>query len=428
MAANTFYGPFDTETLPGSVQKKPGDCRSAFEIDRDRIVFSYAFRRLQSKTQVFQSGEFDFYRTRLTHSLEVSKIGRSLCHFLEATSPLLRPDFHVDPDLVEAICLAHDLGHPPFGHIGERTLNRLMADCSGFEGNAQTLRILTSLIYERESTTEGMCPTRALLDGILKYKTLHRELLSSGQSTENHFLYDDQEALRAFALGSELIPSELDQLPNLNSIRSIECQIMDWADDTAYSLNDVVDGVEARYLTPTSLQRWAEGRELSGNAGKLLGSLIESIRDGYCERRLNSRIRHFIQASRIEEVEDGVFADRSNRYRFRLRIDPAVSEEAELYKTICGELIFQSPQIQQIELKGRRILESLFQTILENYAEARPLHILPPRWHGALLKALSDDQRRRLACDFVSGLTDGLAVRYYKRWFDPDHGSILDFQ
>ena len=102
MATNTFYGPFDTETLPGSVQKKPGEYRSAFEIDRDRIVFSYAFRRLQSKTQVFQSGEFDFYRTRLTHSLEVSKIGRSLCHFLEATSPLLRPDFHIDPDLVEA--------------------------------------------------------------------------------------------------------------------------------------------------------------------------------------------------------------------------------------------------------------------------------------------------------------------------------------
>lgn len=425
MPHNTFYGPFDLETLPGKRPPSTDDHRTPFEVDRDRIVFSYAFRRLQSKTQVFQSGEFDFYRTRLTHSLEVARIGRSLCRYLEVTSPLLREDYGIDPDLVEGICFAHDLGHPPFGHIGERTLNRLMADAGGFEGNAQTLRILTRLIYERERSVEGMSPTRALLDGVLKYKVLHRELRAREQPVDHHFLYDEQESLRAFALGSELFPGELENHRDLNMVRSIECQLMDWADDTAYSLNDIVDGVEARYLTPTSLSQWAEEKTLGRLAREALEDLIKSIRGGYCERRLNSRIRPFIQAARVEEAEGG-FADRTHRHRFRLVIDPALAEEAELYKAIATDLIFQSPQIQQIELKGRRILEALFNTLVDNYSDSKPLHLLPRRWHEALRAQMDDLRRRRLVCDFIAGLTDGLAVRYYKRWFDPDHGSILD--
>jgi dGTPase len=151
---NNFYGDFDLETLPG---KRPvGDHRSPFAIDRDRVVFSYAFRRLQSKTQVFQSGEFDFYRTRLTHSMEVARIGRSICDYLEHSSPLLHKNHYLDPDLTEGICLAHDLGHPPFGHIGERKLNEMMGPYGGFEGNGQTLRIITKLIYAREKGNQTL--------------------------------------------------------------------------------------------------------------------------------------------------------------------------------------------------------------------------------------------------------------------------------
>ncbi|HOG93871.1 MAG TPA: HD domain-containing protein, partial [Opitutaceae bacterium] len=117
--ANRFYSSFDTATYDGARKR---DYRSVFQVDRDRIIHAHAFRKLQSKTQVFLSGEYDFYRTRLTHSMEVAQIGRSICHFLLSRGKPLRGDFHIDSDLVEAICLAHDLGHPPFGHSGERTL------------------------------------------------------------------------------------------------------------------------------------------------------------------------------------------------------------------------------------------------------------------------------------------------------------------
>ncbi len=132
---NTFYGEFDTERLSGKLDKAhPGEYRTPFQIDRDRIIHSSAFRRLQSKTQVFLSGEYDFYRTRLTHSIEVAQIGRSICGYLQATSGLLSDGFSIDENLVEAVCLAHDLGHPPFGHAGEKILHILMRDFGGFEG------------------------------------------------------------------------------------------------------------------------------------------------------------------------------------------------------------------------------------------------------------------------------------------------------
>ena len=176
---NTFYNEFDTETLGFRRE----DYRTEFEKDRDHIIHSSAFRRLQAKTQVFLSGEYDFYRTRLTHSTEVSQIGRSICaHLLRSGHPL-KDDFFIDPALVEAACLAHDVGHPPFGHAGERTLNDLMKEHGGFERNAQTLRILAETFY----TSQGMKPTRALVDAVLKYKMLWK-----CSEKEKHFVYDEQ--------------------------------------------------------------------------------------------------------------------------------------------------------------------------------------------------------------------------------------------
>jgi len=170
---NGFYSDFDVERCLGGASG--GDFRTPFQIDRDRVLHTPTFRRLQNKTQVFWSGEYDFYRTRLTHSLEVAQIGKSVCYWLK-TRPggPLGDGFFIDPDLVEAICLSHDLGHPPFGHAGERTLNHLLREAGGFEGNAQTLRILTERIFSAKRT--GMNPTRAFLDGVLKYKSMWTEL------------------------------------------------------------------------------------------------------------------------------------------------------------------------------------------------------------------------------------------------------------
>ncbi len=146
---NSFYSAYDFESI-GQGQAKHQKGRTPFEVDRDRIIYSPAFRRLQSKTQVFLSGEFDFYRTRLTHSIEVSQIGRSIVNHLNRTAPNLGDGFHIDQDLVESICLAHDIGHPSFGHAGERVLNEMMLEAGGFEGNAQNLVFWLTCFIERE--------------------------------------------------------------------------------------------------------------------------------------------------------------------------------------------------------------------------------------------------------------------------------------
>ena len=131
---NQFYNQFDITPRYGTENDRPDDYRTPFQIDRDRIIYTPAFRKLQSKTQVFLSGEYDFYRTRLTHSLEVAQIGRSICNRLKRTSDYLNDDHYIDPDLVEASCLSHDLGHPPFGHAGEEILNSKMLDFGGRQG------------------------------------------------------------------------------------------------------------------------------------------------------------------------------------------------------------------------------------------------------------------------------------------------------
>lgn len=248
--SNRFYGVFDQETWGGA--RKP-DYRSCFQVDRDRVIHAHAFRKLQSKTQVFLSGEYDFYRTRLTHSMEVAQIGRSICAWLLSRGEPLAADFFIDGDLVEAVCLAHDLGHPPFGHSGERTLQELMKPHGGFEGNAQTLHLLTETMYQNESGVRGMQPSRALLDGVLKYKKLYREYPTPPR---NHFLYDPQVVYRDFVFGGAT-PASLAAGEALNQFKSVECQIMDWADDAAYSLNDIVDGVRAGFLTIERIEAWA---------------------------------------------------------------------------------------------------------------------------------------------------------------------------
>lgn len=425
---NRFYQAFDYERFPEPEKGADDEYRSPFEIERDRIVFSYPFRRLQSKTQVFQSGEYDFYRTRLTHSIEVAKIGRSICRFLQERSELLEPDFYIDADLTEAICLAHDLGHPPFGHIGERKLNELMAEHGGFEGNGQTLRILTELIYERPGRTKGIAPSRAFLDGVLKYKALHHERLDEeGRAPENHFIYDEQVLWRQEVFGQKEQPKALRSASALNGFKSIECQIMDWADDTAYSLHDIVDGIHARYINVGSVQEWAANRELSDEARSQIETLCKVIRENRYEPYFGSRIGRFVHGCRLRERK-GFLSDRTHRHAFELAIDPEVKAESELYKSIALDLIFKSTQLQQIEFKGGHILEKLFCALGENCAdpEDKGLRLLPPNVRELIDREDLAAGRYRRICDFVAGLTDGQALRTYRRLFDADFGSIAE--
>lgn len=426
--ANRFYQAFDYERFPEPEKTPDDEYRSPFEIERDRIIFSYPFRRLQSKTQVFQSGEYDFYRTRLTHSIEVAKIGRSICHFLRERSQLLQPDFYIDSDLTEAICLAHDLGHPPFGHIGERKINELMAAHGGFEGNAQTLRLLTELIYERPSRTKGIAPTRAFLDGVLKYKALHSERLKEdARPPKNHFIYDEQVVWREVVFGQAEVPGQLESAEALNHFKSIECQIMDWADDTAYSLHDIVDGIHARYINVGSVLEWADGQTLDAAAQEHIDTLCKVIREGRYEPYFGSRIGRFVHGCHLVP-RTGFLSGQTHRHAFDLKIDPAVKAESELYKALALDLIFKSTQLQQIEFKGGHILKKLFAALEAHCAnpDSQGLQLLPAAVHELIEKESEPGARHRRICDYVAGLTDGQALRTYRRLFDADFGSIAE--
>jgi len=411
---NRFYNLFDFESLQ---PRESDDYRTPFQTDRDRIIYSSAFRRLQAKTQVFLSGEFDFYRTRLTHSLEVAQIGRSMCSFLQQTSPFLHHDFYIDPDLIEAICLTHDIGHSPFGHAGERTLHHLMRPFGGFEGNAQSLRIIGETIYPGLETRRGMNPTRAFVDGIMKYKRLFCEQ----PEAMNHFIYDEQSHFRTF------VYDDVDwrEIRDLNHFRSIECEIMDWADDSAYCLNDLVDSINAGFLRFERVQRWAEGKNFSGDSARHAETVLSAIRENKAEPRFSKKIGLFIRSCSLAERSNPL-SSKTNRYRYGLSIDPAIRAEADFYKSLSQELVFEHPQLHQLERKGRVILEGIFSAFAESYFIDSGARLLPESFDRVIRLATERRTRARILCDYMAGMTDGFATRTYKRLFDPDFGSLLD--
>jgi dGTPase len=414
LTLNTFYNSFDVECLRS---REVDDYRTPFQTDRDRIIYSSAFRRLQAKTQVFLSGEFDFYRTRLTHSLEVAQIGRSICSFLKQTSPFLNETFFVDPDLVEAVCLTHELGHSPFGHAGERTLHDLMKKFGGFEGNAQSLQIISETIYPSLESRRGMNPTRSFIDGILKYKTLFAENLEA----LNHFIYDEQAYLRSFVLGE----AQLSDIQDLNRFRSLECEIMDWADDTAYCLNDLVDSINAGFLRFERVQRWAEMQNLRGDQAQHAETVLSAIRERKAESRFSRKIGAFIRSCSLFERAT-TLSQTTNRYRFGLLIEPFARTEAEFYKRLSQDLVFDHSQLHQLERKARVILEGIFRVFSECYLEDGSTRLLPESFDRIIRLKRDSRTRARTLCDYIAGMTDGFAIRTYKRLFDPDFGSILD--
>lgn len=419
---NRFYTPFDVERIKESIQD---EYRSPFQVDRDRIIHSSEFRRLQGKTQVFLPGEYDYYRTRLTHSIEVSQIGRSICNFLRKTeNTVFHDEYFVDPDLVEFACLSHDLGNPPFGHPGEFKINDLMFPYGGYEGNAQTLRLISETFYKMGNIRRGMNPTRASVDSLLKYKALHSQF----EKPKNHFIYDTQKQFLDFVFGEREIPEELKDPYEINEFRSIECQIMDWSDDTAYSINDLADGMSCGFINGDKVEIWAAQNDdsFSEIQKKYLEELISWIRTGAYKRKFSAQIGEFISACSLEE-RDTFLNDVTNRYRYKINIRPEIIEKVNLYKRISVELVFKTAQLHQIEFKGNNILEKIFNVLISNYIEEGAKVRLLPDFTDRLLRATPDRQTKaRIICDYISGMTDSYALRIYKRLFDPDYSSIAD--
>lgn len=433
---NAFYREFDVELFDPDGRGRVDDPhRSPFEIDRDRIVHAAPFRRLQGKTQVLLAGEYDFYRTRLTHSIEVAQLGRAICTRLLRTSPHLNDDFHISPDLVEAACLAHDLGHPPFGHAGERVLNDLLCRFGGFEGNAQTLRILTRTAFEGADGPRGIRPTRALIDAVLKYKVTH----GTSRAKKHHFVYDEQRQELDFVFqggADQVLPQPEAER---NAFRSIECQIMNWADDVAYSVHDVSDGIHAGFITLETVERWAEDAQLDANGSELVEDLLRQVRRGGIESFLARRIGRFVQSCSLVEVEN-VMSAATNRYRFALAREPEVEAEYRLLTSLAASLVFSRPQITQLEAKGDFMLRRIFALLDDAYgltsdagapagsqsSAATPRPLLPQGVHRRLVRAGDARSKVTIVRDYLAGMTDAHAIRFYRRLFDPTFGSLTD--
>ena len=393
------------------------DRRSEFEHDRARIIHSAAFRRLQGKTQVFGIYEGDFFRTRLTHSLEVAQIAKGIALALGA-----------DPDLVEAVCLAHDLGHPPFGHNGERTLHALMRAHGGFEGNAQTLRILTYL-EQKHADYAGLNLTYQTLDGVLKYKTCidSTAIANAPQSPVKGFYTWDRQLVETIV-----------QQTGSRQQRSVECQILDVADDIAYSVHDLEDSLKAGLLTQADLRRLPPARvvrdvnakltvwgrtvnegtvhmELAQIADRLEQLEQRSLRAG---RKMLTRdlIHEFVSPVAIQSHGDHehIDTDFSNRVRI------------EALKAFESYKVINNPRVTTLSHKGKEVLRRLF-AVLDQGQESIGLF---PEDHGehyekALLNG-DETARKRVICDFLAGMTDSYALRFYSRLFVPGEGSFYE--
>lgn len=434
--ATLDYTVHDQQRISDKDEPAQDEARPPFERDRSRIIHSAAFRRLQGKTQVFTAGEGDFFRTRLTHSLEVAQIAKGLALRLGA-----------DTDLVEAISLIHDIGHPPFGHAGEEELNGLMKPYGGFEANAQNIRILTKLESKSEQY-EGLNLTRAVIDGQLKYKEPFSE-------DKKKFVYqDDMDIVVWASYDACAAAGGLNQ-----SWRSFECEIMDWADDIAYAVHDLEDSLHAGYIDKSAFHREAEDprirqveKEVAGEFTAsevsvsevyrdLRGTIYELLSDkatgahsnqdvGYygqlkAKRKQLTRflIDRYVKAAKIFPRKVATPGAISHRYFYRVSVPVEVKVEVRLLSGLIRKIVFESPQVHTLEAKGKHIIRCLF---LKFMRDGNASKLLPFDWREYLKDEDSKEKKARIVSDYIAGMTDEYAQKTYSRLFLPDRGSIYE--
>jgi dGTPase len=343
----------------------------AFQRDRDRIIHSTAFRRLEYKTQVFVNHEGDYYRTRLTHTMEAAQVTRTLARTLG-----------LNEDLAEAVALAHDLGHTPFGHAGERTLDRLMAPHGGFDHNSQSLRIV-DLLEERYPAFRGLNLTWEVREGIVKHSTRY-----------------DRPQVRDF--DPELAPC-------------LEAQIVDFADEIAYNAHDIDDGLKSGMLDPDELAGvplWAEamaevGRQAPGAPAHVrnyqgVRLVIDRLVGDLCESLL----------ARLRALDVETLAD-VRRVKPRLvEFSSALTEQNRVLKAFLYDRLYTHFRVTRMTQKADRIMSALFEVYMQEPKQ------LPP--HVTQRAREAGESVPRVIADYIAGMTDRFALQEYKKLFDPE--------
>jgi dGTPase len=342
--------------------------RTCFQRDRDRILHTTAFRRLEYKTQVFINFEGDYYRTRLTHTLEVAQIGRSIARALGGNE-----------DLVEAICLAHDLGHPAFGHSGEEILSQLMTDHGGFEHNKHSFRIV-SFLENRFPKFPGLNLTWESLEGIVKHETE----------------YDNTDAQ--------------DFNPELRG--HLEAQITNIADELAYTAHDLDDGLRSGMINPQMLMEIDLWKIITENIGWQSDCQLDDLTRHHLIRQLiGFQVEQIVQnseknleANRVRSVDEL----QSLSYNV-MSFNQEIQEYNRQLKDFLFEHLYKHFRLVRMSMKAERILSGLFQTYLAE-PETLPKHV--QKW-------IDERGLERTICDYIAGMTDRYAVVEYQKLFDP---------
>lgn len=418
-----------------------GTIESHFQRDRARVIHSAWFRALQSKTQVLGLGESDFYRTRLTHSLEVAQIGSGICEHLRATTDAEEHKQWLAPSgLMDAACLAHDIGHSPFGHGGEVALNYMMRDSGGFEANGQTLRILARLGEYSEHS--GLDLTRRATLGIVKYPGFCTELARYSDTAiqQDHSLnldewhppkgiYTDERDVLAWTLEPFssrdrevfLSTNEPSKNSHLKTIyKSFDTSIMELADDIAYGVHDLEDAVAMSLLSP---RQWQP--EFLEPLQKIAGNPITDNADFYTENLFsgsNKRRKHAISKlvgwfiNNITIVENKEFEH--PLLRLQAQMAPHAFEMLKLLKKFVMNEVILLPELQALQYRGQQVILKIFDIYLHN-----PERLLPGDVYE---NCQENDNPNRLICDYISALTDASATRIYHRFSTPSAGSIFD--
>lgn len=339
--------------------EKEHEFRTSFQRDRDRILHSTAFRRLQYKTQVFVNHEGDHYRTRLTHTLEVSQIGRTICRVLG-----------LNEDLIEAISLAHDLGHGPFGHAGERALTQIMKGHGGFEHNLQSLRIV-EVLEESYPEFPGLNLSREVLDGMKKHGSRQRKF-----------------------------PVYL------------EAQLADIADEIAYDSHDVEDALRSGLIEEKELEELALWREITAYIRKKYASIDESQKRRLATRLLINRQAQDLIANTQKNIDRCGISSLADLEETAERIVAFSREMTALkkeWRSFLSERFYNHYRIVRMTEKGVRLIRAIFQVYLERPAQ------LPP----TTVKRAKKEGLYRAICDYIAGMTDRFAQDEYQRLFEP---------